>query len=102
MRLSGKVAIVTGGASGIGETTARIFVNEGARVVVIADVQDELGNQVATSIGNQRCSYIHCDVSDEDQVINLIQSTVNTYGQVHDIYSHLYVSFQTLKYLIDH
>jgi NAD(P)-dependent dehydrogenase (short-subunit alcohol dehydrogenase family) len=81
-RLSGKIAIVTGGASGIGEATARVFANEGARVVVIADIQNEMGIQVAKSIGNQRCIYIHCDVTDEDQVQNLIQSTVNSYGQV--------------------
>jgi NAD(P)-dependent dehydrogenase (short-subunit alcohol dehydrogenase family) len=82
LRLSGKIAIVTGGASGIGEATVRVFANEGVRVVVIADIQDELGNQVAASIGNQRCIYVHCDVADEDQVQNLIESTVNTYGRV--------------------
>ncbi|KAL5080611.1 hypothetical protein RYX36_009032 [Vicia faba] len=87
LRLSGKVAIVTGGASGIGETTARVFANEDTRVVVIADIQDELGEQVAASIGNQRCIYVHCDVTDEDQVQNLIQSTVNTYGQIDIMFS---------------
>jgi len=87
LRLSGKVAIVTGGASGIGEATACVFANEGTRVVVIADIQDELGNQVAASIGNQRCTYIHCDVTNEDHVKNLVQSTVDTYGQVHNIYN---------------
>ncbi|GAU47520.1 hypothetical protein TSUD_138920 [Trifolium subterraneum] len=87
LRLSGKIAIVTGGASGIGEATARVFANEGARVVVIADIQDEMGNQVAKSIGNQRCIYIHCDVTNEDQVQNLIQSTVNSYGQVDIMFS---------------
>lgn len=76
LRLSGKIAIVTGGASGIGEA------NEGVRMVVIADIQDELGNQLVASIGLQRCTYIHCDVSYEDQVKILIQSTVSTYGQI--------------------
>jgi len=93
LRLSGKIAIVTGGASGIGEATARVFANEGTRVVVIADIQDELGNQVAASIGSQRCTYIHCDVADEDQVKNLVQSTVDTYGQVHNIRNPIYYSF---------
>lgn len=87
LRLSGKVAIVTGGASGIGEATARVFAQQGARMVVIADIQDELGNQVAASIGNQRCTYIHCNVADEDQVKNLVQSTVDTYGQLDIMFS---------------
>ncbi|KAL4316270.1 hypothetical protein AHAS_Ahas15G0268300 [Arachis hypogaea] len=53
-KLAGKVAIVTGGASGIGEATARLFVEQGASMVVIADIQDDLGNQVAASIGFHR------------------------------------------------
>ena len=60
-RLSGKVCIVTGGASGIGASTARVFSNEGA-AVVISDIQDELGQKLATEIG---AHYIHHDVSDE-------------------------------------
>ena len=58
-KLNGKVAIVTGGASGIGEVTARNFINHGARAVVIADVQDEKGQNVAASIDPDRCTYIH-------------------------------------------
>ncbi|KAL5080612.1 hypothetical protein RYX36_009033, partial [Vicia faba] len=66
--LSGKVAIVTGGASGTSETTVRVFANEGTHVVVIADIQDELGEQVAASIGKQMCIYVYCDVTNGDQV----------------------------------
>ena len=53
-KLAGKVVIITGGASGIGEETARLFASHGARMVVIADIQDPLGNQVAASIGSHR------------------------------------------------
>ncbi|KAK4257163.1 hypothetical protein QN277_006786 [Acacia crassicarpa] len=86
-KLTGKVAIVTGGASGIGEATARLFADHGARMVVIADIQDDLGNQVAASIGTDRCSYFHCDVADENQVKRLVESTVNIYGHLDVMFS---------------
>ena len=60
-RLDGKVAIVTGGASGIGAATARRFVAEGARVV-IADVNDEAGEGVARALG-AAAAHRHTDVS---------------------------------------
>ncbi|CAI0399254.1 unnamed protein product [Linum tenue] len=71
MKLAGKVAIVTGGASGIGEETARRFAKQGARAVVIADVQDELGREVASSICRPitKSVYVHCDVTQEDQLL---------------------------------
>ncbi|KAL4633808.1 hypothetical protein ACB092_04G149500 [Castanea dentata] len=78
-KLQGKVAIVTGGASGIGEATARHFATC-ARAIVIADVQDEMGQSVAASISLNICSYVHCDVSDEEQVRTLVDSIVNKYG----------------------
>ena len=87
LRLKNKIAIVTGGASGIGEATARLFAEEGARMVVIADIQDELGKEVAASIGGDRCSYFHCDVAEEDEVQRLVHSTVKAYGQVDIMFS---------------
>ncbi|KAL2340819.1 hypothetical protein Fmac_008759 [Flemingia macrophylla] len=86
-KLTGKVAIITGGASGIGEETARVFANHGARMVVIADIQDELGTQVAASIGSHRCRYIHCDVSEEEEVKRLVEETVKGYGQLDVMFS---------------
>ncbi|KAL3519803.1 hypothetical protein ACH5RR_017952 [Cinchona calisaya] len=86
-KLEGKVAIITGGASGIGEATARLFANHGAKVV-IADIQDEKGQNVAESIGSSNtCSYIHCDVSDEEQVKKLVASTIQIYGQLDIMFS---------------
>ncbi|KAA8540920.1 hypothetical protein F0562_024942 [Nyssa sinensis] len=86
-KLDGKVAIVTGGASGIGEATARHFANHGARAVVIADIQDEKGQLVAASIGAHRSTYIRCDVSDENQFKFLVDSTVQTYGRLDIMFS---------------
>lgn len=85
-KLQGKVAIITGGASGIGEATARLFANEGAHAVVIADIQDELGQKVAKSIGD-KCTYVHCDVTNEDQVKALVESTVQNFGKLDIMFS---------------
>ncbi|KAJ6293946.1 hypothetical protein OIU76_022092 [Salix suchowensis] len=86
-RLAGKVAIITGGAGGIGEATARLFSDHGALMVVIADIQDELGRQVATSIGQDKCNYMHCDVTDEEQVKSLVERTVKDFGRLDIMFS---------------
>ncbi|MCL7051363.1 hypothetical protein MKW94_021647 [Papaver nudicaule] len=86
-KLEGKVIIVTGGASGIGEAMARLFANHNPSMIVIADIQDQRGNVVATSIGTQICSYIHCDVSDEPQVKSMVDFTVKNFGQLDIMFS---------------
>ncbi|KAL2509819.1 Short-chain dehydrogenase reductase 2a [Forsythia ovata] len=79
-RLEEKIAIVTGGARGIGEATVRLFARHGAKVV-IADVEDIAGNALANSLGAS-VSFIHCDVSLEKDVEDLIDSTVSRYGRL--------------------
>nr|GEY11734.1 (-)-isopiperitenol/(-)-carveol dehydrogenase, mitochondrial-like [Tanacetum cinerariifolium] len=81
IKLARKISIITGGASGIGEATARLFTINGA-FIVLADIQDELGQKVAESIGTKHCAYFHCDISNEDDVISLINFTVKTYGRL--------------------
>ncbi|KAF3437729.1 hypothetical protein FNV43_RR20485 [Rhamnella rubrinervis] len=100
-KLYGKVAIVTGGASGIGEVTARHFINHGARAVVIADVQDEKGQHVAASLGSQRCPYIHCDITDENHVKSLVESTVSMYGQLDIMFSNAGIATPGDQTIID-
>ncbi len=62
MEIAGKVFIVTGGASGLGEGTARMLVEQGGKVV-IADLQDDKGAALAAELGN--AAYVHCDVTQE-------------------------------------
>jgi len=75
-RLDGKIAIVTGGASGIGAATARVFAEAGAKVVV-ADVQD--GGAVAREVGG---TFRKVDVRRSDEVRDLIARTVADHGRL--------------------
>jgi NAD(P)-dependent dehydrogenase (short-subunit alcohol dehydrogenase family) len=80
-RLEGKVAIVTGGARGIGEAIVRAFVRQGARVV-IADIDDAAGEALAAALGGACCSYVHCDVSEEADVERAVGCCVARHGRL--------------------
>ncbi|KAM3324651.1 short chain aldehyde dehydrogenase 1 [Capsicum chacoense] len=91
-RLEGKVAIITGGASGIGEATTRLFIEHGAKVV-IADVQDDLGQSIVKEIGeNSDVCYMHCDVSVEKDVENAVDMAVSKYGKLDIMFGNAGVS----------
>ena len=83
MRLEGKVAIVTGGARGQGATEARMFAQEGAKVV-IGDVRDELGMQVEAEIRELggEAVYLHLDVTSQDDWDRAIQTAEDQFGKV--------------------
>ncbi|XP_050224683.1 (-)-isopiperitenol/(-)-carveol dehydrogenase, mitochondrial-like [Mercurialis annua] len=100
-KLQDKVAIITGGASGIGEATALLFAEHGARAVVIADIQDEKGQQLAESIGKNRSTYIHCDVTDETQVKSLVESTVNLYGRLDVMFCNAGIFSSSIQNILD-
>ncbi|XP_022142634.1 secoisolariciresinol dehydrogenase-like [Momordica charantia] len=80
-RLEGKVAIITGGARGIGEYTARLFCKHGAKVV-IADINDDLGQSLSNHLGSSSSSFVHCDVTKEKDVENIVDTTVSKYGKL--------------------
>lgn len=79
-RLKDKVAIVTGGARGMGAATARLFVAEGAKVV-IADVLDDDGARLAAELGTS-ARFVHHDVTDESGWRLLIDFTTQAYGPI--------------------
>jgi 3(or 17)beta-hydroxysteroid dehydrogenase len=82
-RVQDKVAIITGGAMGLGEAMARMLAREGAKVV-ITDIADEAGEAVARSIASAggQAIYRRHDVSDEAQWVDTIEATVAEYGRL--------------------
>lgn len=84
-RLVGKVAVVTGGASGIGAATVRRFVAEGARVV-IADVQDDAGELLAKELGDVAV-FAHCNVTEEVDLAAVVDLAVTAFGQLDVFYA---------------
>jgi len=77
-RLDGKVAVVTGGCSGIGFATVKRFLEEGAKVVV-GDVDDAQGKDLSDELG---FTYAHVDVTSKDEVDALFKTAKDTYGSV--------------------
>jgi NAD(P)-dependent dehydrogenase (short-subunit alcohol dehydrogenase family) len=79
--LDGKVAVITGGANGIGRATAEVFVEEGARVV-IADLDDAAGTALAAELGDA-AAFEHTDVSDPRSLEAAVERAVHTFGTLH-------------------
>jgi NAD(P)-dependent dehydrogenase (short-subunit alcohol dehydrogenase family) len=87
-RLDSKVAIITGGNSGIGEGTAHLLAKEGARVILMAR-REEQGQAVASAIRDEggEVTFISCDVGDEDSVESAIAEAAGTYGGIHILFN---------------
>jgi len=97
--LAGKVAIVTGGASGLGRATVELFVEEGARVV-IADQNAEAGAALATELGDA-VAFKQTDVADTEQVQALVDFTVDRFGGLHAMFNNAGISSNMSRFLDD-
>src|SRR5215210_7378242 len=79
MKLQDKIVVVTGGARGIGRALCRRFAAEGARAVVVADIDAGLTKEAADEIGGIP---VTTDVSKEADITSLVEQTINAYGQI--------------------
>ena len=84
-RIEGKVAVITGGASGIGEASVRRFCEEGARVV-IADIQEDKGKALAEELGPV-ARFARVDVTEEDEIAAAIALAVQDFGRLDVMYN---------------
>jgi len=93
MRLQDKVALITGGGSGIGYHTAMLFAKEGASVVVV-DINDKGGEKTVQDITKQggNAVYVHADVSKSDDCERMIQVAEDTYGALHILFNNAGIS----------
>ena len=87
-RLGGKVAVITGAASGIGREAARRFAEEGARVCV-ADLADEPGRQTAEEVGGH---YVHADVTDPEDVQRMYREASERFGGIDVLFNNAGIS----------
>ncbi|MEM7333604.1 MAG: glucose 1-dehydrogenase [Chloroflexota bacterium] len=93
MRLQNKVAIITGGSSGIGRETCLLFAKEGAKVVIV-DINDEGGQETLRMIeaGGGEAIYLHADQSKADECEQMIQATEEKYGRIDILFNNAGIS----------
>ena len=82
MNLSGKVAIVTGGASGLGRATVEAYVDKGVKVAIF-DMNEALANEVIAQCGEENVAFWKVNVADEDSVQDAVQQVVARFGGLH-------------------
>ncbi|XP_015891654.3 secoisolariciresinol dehydrogenase isoform X2 [Ziziphus jujuba] len=98
-RLEGKVALITGAATGIGKATASKFISNGAKVV-IADIQHELGQNTVKELG-PNATFIACDVTKETDISNAIDFTISEHRQLDIMYNNAGVPCKTPPSIVD-
>ena len=85
-KLDGKVALITGDAGGIGRATSKLFIEEEAKGVIMADIWDEMGKKTAEELG-PNAIYLHTDVSQESDIEESIKLAIEKYGRLDIVFS---------------
>jgi NAD(P)-dependent dehydrogenase (short-subunit alcohol dehydrogenase family) len=95
MRLADKVAIITGASSGIGRATAYLFAKEGAKVVVVANINDAGGKETAANIKKNGgvSIFVHTDVSKSAEVQKLVKVTMENFGRIDILFNNAGIGF---------
>ena len=106
-RLENKVALITGGTSGIGAETARLFVNEGAKVIISGRSQEK-GEILSSELGGNS-KYILSDVTKEEDIENSIKETLEEFGKLDILFNNagglvgagiVYVTNKDIDYVV--
>lgn len=98
-KLEGKVALITGAASGIGKETATKFIINGAKVV-LADIQKNQGHETARELG-PNATFVPCDVSKESDISHAVDFTISKHGQLDIMYNNAGIACQTPPSIVD-
>lgn len=98
-KLEGKVALITGGASGIGKATAENFISHGAKVI-IADIQPQLGQETAQELG-PNAAYFPCDVTKESDIANAVDFAVYQHTKLDIMYNNAGIPCKTPPSIVD-
>ncbi|KAJ0878259.1 putative secoisolariciresinol dehydrogenase [Helianthus annuus] len=98
-KLEGKVALITGAASGIGKETATKFIDHGAKVV-IADIHHHLGQTTVAQLG-PNASFVACNVTHEPDIANAVDFTVTKHGKLDIMYNNAGIPCRTAKSIVD-
>ncbi|WP_408956275.1 SDR family NAD(P)-dependent oxidoreductase [Natroniella sp. ANB-PHB2] len=98
MRLKERVAIITGGASGIGEATVREMVKEGAKVI-IADIDDEKGQKLAEELNQKEKNtvYCHVDITNEEEIKTMVEKAKDEFGGLDILFSNAGIGDRTIS-----
>ncbi|OIT02919.1 PREDICTED: short-chain dehydrogenase reductase 3c-like [Nicotiana attenuata] len=98
-KLEGKVAVITGAASGIGKETAAKFINHGAKVVIV-DIQRQLGQETASELG-PNATFVPCDVTKESEISDVVDYAVSRHGQLDIMYNNAGIACRTSPSIVD-